>query len=80
MTPAQQKRFLPENYSAVLLYIRHDMDGVCVDNWKTIQQVADHMGWAPKQVSGVLGILTKQGHLQRQGRKWVVVKSDEEAA
>ena len=80
MTPAQQKRFLPENYEAVLEFIKWDMDGVCVDNWKTIQQVADHMQWQPRMVSGVLGILTKQGHLRRQGRKWVVVKSDEEAA
>jgi hypothetical protein len=79
VTPAQTKRFLPENYSRVVEYIRHDMDGVCSDSWKTLQQVADHMGWQPRMVSGVLGILTHQGYLRRQGRKWHVVKADEAA-
>ena len=87
MTPAQRKRFLPDNYLQVLQFVTHDLDGVCVDNWKTLQKVAAHMGWEPKMVSGVLGILTKEGYLKRVGsqkgygyHKWVVVKPGEAAA
>ena len=91
MTPAQQKRFLPENYEAVLEYMRFELGGSCSDDWRIIQELAAHMGWSPRAAYGVLGILTKQGYLRREktgkrtsfgrpGARWVLVKSGEEAA
>jgi hypothetical protein len=80
MTPAQLARFLPDNYFEVLSYIRHDLGGSCSDDHRVLKKLADHMGWPAKSTSGVLGILTKQGHLRRQGRKWYVVKSGDAAA
>jgi hypothetical protein len=73
---------LPPNYQKLLDFAVTDLGITFTDRADNVKLIADHMGWQPRAVHAILGILTKNGVLawNRKARAWTVVQGGQKVA